>query len=323
MPTVSVCIPAYNMARYLPFAIESVLNQEFRDFELVICDDASTDSTPDICRRYDDSRVRYLRTAGKSGQGGAFNRCLQEARGEFVTILHHDDYFLPGFLQNRVARFRSDSRLDFVFGAIQMIDAQGQHSSISRNWQEDRFFAVGELLEPMLYACILCPPSLMIRKSCLDRVGNFRTDLTWGPDWEWDLRLTERCAGYYCSAALAAYRVHDQSGTAEQLNAAKNGPQERRILQETFARLASQNPAIASLKRPVYKALARRHMFFAGEALAGNRKSVARSNLWYAFLADGTMALRPTFWAFLLGATGPTCFFTVYRSLRFRRLSSQ
>ena len=321
--TVSVCIPAYNMARYLPFAIESVLRQEFQDYELVICDDASTDSTPDICRGYRDSRIRYLQTAGKSGQGKSVQSLLAgEHGGKLVTILHHDDYFLPGFLQDRVVRFESNHQLDFVFGAVQIIDAQGQTLSTSGRWKEDRLFGQGELLEPMLYGCILCPPSLMIRKSCLEKVGTFRTDLTWGPDWEWDLRLAERCAGYYCSEALAAYRVHDESGTAEQLNAAKNGPQERRILREAFDRLSPQNPAVAKLKGPVYGALSRRHMYFAGEALAHHRKSVARSNLWYAFLANYSMALRPTFWAMLLGATGPTRCFTAYRNLRFGRVIS-
>src|SRR5262245_53656708 len=99
---VSVCIPTYNTARYLPTAVESVLAQEYRNYELVICDDGSTDNTPELCKQYDDPRVRYVRTPGKSGQGGIFNRCLEEARGELVTLLHADDYFLPGFLEDRV-----------------------------------------------------------------------------------------------------------------------------------------------------------------------------------------------------------------------------
>jgi len=313
---VSICIPTYNTARYLPAAIESVLRQDYRDYELVICDDGSTDNTPEICKSYDDPRIRYIRTPGKSGQSGNFNRCLNEARGEFVTLLHADDCFLPGFLEDRVGRLAAASAHDFVFGAVQVIDAAGSPLSLNARWAEDRAFAAGELLGPMLHGCILCPPSLMIRKSCLEKVGKFRSDLTWGPDWEWDLRLAERCAGSYTSKPLAAYRVHDASGTAEQLNAAKNGPQERRILRETFARVCAANPDLARLKGPVYRGLSRRHMFFAEEALLAGRRSVARSNLWYAFLSDLTMALRPTFCALLAGATGPRFCYSLYRTIR-------
>jgi glycosyltransferase involved in cell wall biosynthesis len=316
LPIVSVCIPAYNMARYLPFAIESVLNQKFQDYELVICDDASTDSTPEICRSYDDSRIRYVRTAGKSGQGRAFNRCLDEARGEFVTILHHDDYFLPGFLEDRVARLQGSPQFDFVFGSVQVIDADSVLQSTTGRWPDDKVFEPGELLEPMLHGCILCPPSLMIRRSCLEKVGRFRTDLTWGPDWEWNLRLAEHCAGAFTATPYAAYRVHDASGTAEQLNAAKNGPQERRILSETFARIGQSNPELGKLKGPVFRDLSRRHMYFADRAVLEGRRWVARSNLWYAMLADFTMLCRPTFWAMLIGAIGPSAFYRLYRNMR-------
>lgn len=318
MVKVSVCIPTYNTARYLPAAIASVLGQAYQDYELVICDDGSTDETPQICRRYDDARIRYIRTPGKSGQGGNFNRCLSEARGEFVTLLHADDYFLPEFLADRVARLEASPEFDFIFGTVQVVDAGGAHLSTTGRWSEDKVFGPGELLEPMLHGCILCPPSLMIRKSCLAKVGLFRTDLTWGPDWEWDLRLAEHCGGCFTSNPLAAYRVHDASGTAEQLAAAKNGPQERRILTETFTRLCAVNPTLAKLKKPVFRELSRRHMHFAEQALLEGRRAVARSNLWYAMLADCAMLFRPTFWALCLGATGPACCYRAYKSLRRR-----
>jgi glycosyltransferase involved in cell wall biosynthesis len=313
---VSVCIPTYNTARYLPFAIDSVLGQEYADFELVICDDASTDNTPEICRGYDDPRLRYVRTAGKSGQGGIFNRCLMEAQGEFVTLLHADDYFLPGFLEDRVSRLVSCPDMDFIFGTVRVVDAEGQTVNESGRWCEDQSFGKGELLEAMLHGCVLCPPSLMIRKTCLEKVGPFRTDLTWGPDWEWDLRLAEQCAGCFTSRVLAAYRVHDASGTAEQLSAAKNGPQERRILLETLARIDQRNGKCRRLRRSALVALSQRHMYFAEQALFGKRANVTRSNLYYAALANPWMLGRPTFWALFVSSYGWSNWYTSYRSLR-------
>ena len=86
MSLVSVVIACYNHGRFLPAAVESVLAQDFIDYELVICDNASTDETPELCRRYTDPRIRYLRFEELTNQAGSFNRCLQEARGELECL---------------------------------------------------------------------------------------------------------------------------------------------------------------------------------------------------------------------------------------------
>lgn len=316
MPRVSICIPTYNTARYLPRAIESVLEQDFTNFELVICDDGSTDNTPEICWGYKDPRIRYIRLPGKSGQASNFNRCIREAGGEYLTILHADDYFLPGFIANRVSKLDGDPRVGFVFGAVRVVDAEGKLLSESGRWAEDRSFVKGGLVEPLLFGCILSPPSLMVRMALVKEVGLFRTDLTWGHDWEWAIRLAENAGAYYVSEPMSAYRVHDASGTAEQLNAAKNGRQERRILQETLARLSQTDRRIENLRVDVFKALCRRHMYFAEQALLAGRRAVTRNNLWYAAFADRRMIIRPTFWALLVGSFGPASLYSVYRHLR-------
>ena len=315
MPKVSVCIPTYNTARYLPEAIESVLEQSFTDYELVICDNASTDQTTEICSSYGDPRIRYARFEEKTNQAGNFNRCLKEARGEFITILHADDFLLPGFLADRVERLE-DREIGLVFGAVQIVDRQSAIISTQSRWSEDRRFKPGELLESLLFGCIVSPPSLMVRKECADLAGAFRADITWGHDWEWALRLAENSAACYASAPLAAYRVHDESGTAEVLNSAENGHQERQILKETLARISSGDKRLGKLKRPAFRALSRRHMYFAEQALLGGRRRVVSNNLWYAARADLGMLVRPTFWALLLASAGPISIYTRYRALR-------
>ena len=315
MPRVSVCIPTYNTARYLPQTIESVLAQDFADYELVICDNASTDDTPELCQKYRDERLRYLRFEDLTNQAGNFNRCLSEARGELVTLLHSDDYFLPGFLNDRVGRFERDPKLGLVFGAVEVVDAGGEHVSTSTRWPQDRSFGPGELVEELVMGCLVSPPSLMVRRSLIEKAGRFRSDLTWGHDWEWTIRLAEQGTAEYASHAFAAYRVHDASGTAEILNAAKNGHQERLILEETFARLIS-NAALRSRHRAAYRALSRRQMYFAEQSLLADRKSVARNNLWFAALADPTMIIKPTFWALLIATVGPTTVYQRYIALR-------
>jgi glycosyltransferase involved in cell wall biosynthesis len=322
-PKVSVCIPTHNTERYLPQAIESVLEQEFADYELVICDNASTDGTPELCLGYKDSRIRYVRFNEKTDQAGNFNRCLDQVNGEYFTLLHADDLFLPRFLADRVRRLHSHPDAGFVFGAVKIIDANGQVTETKGRWAGDRIFDVGEALESLLFGCIVSPPSLMVRSSCVDKAGKFQTNLTWGHDWEWVLRLASCFGAIYGSEPLAAYRVHDDSGTAEVLSTAKNGHQERKILEDTFARLALTDSKWQHLRPAAFKALSRRHMYFAECGLLDGQKRVARNNLYYAARADSLMLTRPTFWALLLGSLGPAGLYRWYRGLRNETLSAQ
>src|SRR6185312_7546784 len=130
-------------------------------------------------------------------------------------ILHADDLHDPGFLAARVAAFEARPEIGFIFGAVRVIDDDGAALSVSAPWPVDREFRPGELLADLLQGCLVCPPSLMVRRSLVEAVGPFRTDLTWGHDWEWTIRLAEQGTGLYACRPLASYRVHAASGTAE------------------------------------------------------------------------------------------------------------
>jgi len=316
MPKISICIPTYNTARYLPETIESVLQQEFADYELVICDNASTDDTPQICRRYKDERLRYVRFEELTNQSGNFNRCLKEAKGEYLTLLHADDFILPGFLEDRANRLAGHPDVGFVFGAVKIVDEKSTVTSTVSRWSEDRDFGRGELLDSLILECIVSPPSLMVRKACADQVGFFRTDLTWGHDWEWTLRLAGQWAGRFASQPLAAYRVHSESGTTEQLEGAENGHQEERILKAVLARLGAGDSRFRKLRRNAFRALGHRQMYFAEQALLRGLKHVARNNLWYAAKSDLKTVTRPTFWALLAASAGSANWYRRYRTMR-------
>lgn len=313
VPGVSVCVPVHNGERFVGQAIDSVLEQTFEDYELVICDDASTDATPEICRRYSDPRVRYVRFEERGGQARSFNRCFEQSRGQFFTLLHADDFFLPSLLERRVRQLTERPGVGFVCGAICMVDVAGTVISTSIPWRESIEFRLRGLVEPLLHGCVILYLGLVLRR---ERWVPFRTDMTWGHDWDWELRLAEANAAYYDAEPLACYRVHDASGTAENLNSAKNGIQERQILDEALTRVASLDTRAASWRRSALRALALRHMYFSEQALLENRQPVARYNLRYALRADLSMAIRPTMWAILLGSIAGRRWYVAFRRLR-------
>jgi glycosyltransferase involved in cell wall biosynthesis len=100
-PRVSIGLPVYNGENYLRPALDSILHQDYTDFELIISDNASQDATEQICREYaaKDPRIRYYRNEKNIGASGNFNRLVELARGEFFKWAAHDDVHLPGFLR--------------------------------------------------------------------------------------------------------------------------------------------------------------------------------------------------------------------------------
>ncbi len=319
MPLVSVCIPVHNMGRYVGDAIRSVLDQDQGDFELIVCDDASSDETPAIAASFEDRRLRYCRHDARVGQAANFNRCLRVASGEFTTILHADDLLLLGFLSDRASRLLRAPETAFVFGAVDVIDAEGRKVGLNAPWSEDRRFSSREMLETLLRACVVCPPSLMVRRTCAVTAGPFREDLTWGHDWEWTMRLATTGSAEYVAEPRAAYRVHDGSGTADMLKAAKNGAQERQILADTLIALTARDGTFRRSRRDAFANLGRRHLHYAHLALERGQKAVVRHNLGWAARADLSLATKPTYWLLALASLGLRSPYT--RWARFRGLS--
>lgn len=126
-PKVSIGMPVYNGEQFLAEALESILAQTFNDFELVICDNASTDATEEICRGYvaQDQRIRYFRQSENIGAAGNYNDCFRRARGKFFKWAAHDDKIAPGFIKACLARLEADHSVAVAFAQMREIDALG------------------------------------------------------------------------------------------------------------------------------------------------------------------------------------------------------
>ena len=293
--------------------------QDFTDFELVVCDDGSTDDTPQVVSGYRDRRVRSLRFQNGGGQSANFNRCINEARGEFVLLLHADDYLLPGYLSARVDQLMWDNSRVLAAGGTVLVDDEGVEQGIDVRFSEDRDFPDGAFVRELMLQCLIVPVSMVFRREAARRAGPFRTDIVWGPDWEWALRLAALGGVHYDATPRAAYRVHSGSGTASAIGAGRNGPQERMILDEVFARLkvdARFAGDLPALRQRAGWFLGLRHMAFAEELLGAGKNGLARANLGWARRAAPALLTRPTYWAMLVGTIMPAGAFRAYRKLR-------
>jgi len=124
-PTVSVVMPVYNTAKYVQEAVESVLAQTFADFELLIIDDAGTDQSIELCRQYDDPRIRII-SQNNRGLAGARNTGIRNAKGQFIGLLDSDDLWESDKLERHVAHLRKSPNVGVSYAASRMIDDDGQ-----------------------------------------------------------------------------------------------------------------------------------------------------------------------------------------------------
>ncbi len=136
IPAISVGLPVYNGADYVAEAIESLINQSFEDFELLIQDNASTDGTEQICRAYAaaDPRISYVRNPQNVGAAANYNLVFQRARGRYFKWAAHDDVCTPDFLERCVEVLERDPAVVLCCGQTQLINDDG--SPVTYDWKQ-------------------------------------------------------------------------------------------------------------------------------------------------------------------------------------------
>lgn len=296
-PKVSVCIPSYNAAQFLPAAIDSVLAQTFGDFQLVVSDDASDDETPSICRRYSDPRFRASRSERRLGQSGNWNRCLELASGEYVILLHADDQLLPGYLERAVAALDAHEDVGLVHCAVQYIGERGEPRALQRLFDEDTIDRDGVTLRRLLLdGCVISPAGVMVRRTAYEAVGQFTDEIIWGVDWHMWIRIGLGYAVAYLSEPLAAYRVHDHSGTAAVMASGRNARDERRAIDDVFELIESARPELSGLKPAAVRGVAHRTWCVAETMCAQGKMTAARAGIRHAIEISPEMIRQPRTW---------------------------
>ena len=122
---VSIIMPSYNTAKYIGKSIQSVLNQTYKNWELLIVDDCSTDDTEKVIKSFDDKRIRYLKNDKNSGAAVSRNKALREAKGRWIAFLDSDDLWLPEKLERQIA-FMLDNGYSFTFTDYRIVSPSGE-----------------------------------------------------------------------------------------------------------------------------------------------------------------------------------------------------
>lgn len=171
-PLVSVVMAAYNGQEYLNIAIDSMLQQTYSNFELILIDDGSTDNTANIVENYTDKRIRYIHQSNR-GLAAALNHGIQQARGQYIARMDCDDISYPTRLAEQVAFLEKNKTIGLVGTSFDLVDENGR--IIDRSIHLD---APGDLQLEFLVRNPFGHGTIMIRKKALDAVGPYDTNQT-------------------------------------------------------------------------------------------------------------------------------------------------
>jgi len=218
-PKISVCIPTYNYGRFISEAIDSVLGQTFSDFELLVADNASTDSTEEIVRQFaaQDARIRYVRHESNLGMVGNWNYCLREARGKYIKFLFADDLFASDeILELMASVLDADESVSLVGSARKLVNSDSGITKILSFSRENKVLNGTVAINMCIRQkqnLIGEPTAVMFRNNQAER--GFDNKYHQLVDLEMWFHLLEKGKYHYFAEPLCVFRMHDEQESAK------------------------------------------------------------------------------------------------------------
>lgn len=209
-PVISVVMPAYNCAGFLRESLDSLLNQTFSDFELIIINDGSTDNTADIIRSYKDARIRYLENSKNEGLAFTLNRGIDLSRGRFIARMDGDDICLPQRFHQQLNFFEAHPDAAILTSWVELMDEDGKFAGY---WEEEKRAGTPQKIRSQLVKdnCI-AHPTVMAKAELLSKYKYNLTQAT--EDYDLWLRITaDNIPVYKLEEVLVKHRINLNSFT--------------------------------------------------------------------------------------------------------------
>jgi amino acid adenylation domain-containing protein len=209
---VSVIIPAYNSAQYLPEAVDSVLNQTHSGCEIIVVDDGSTDETKVVCAKYSDEKHSTVKYVYQSNQGlpAARNKGVEASSGQYLVFLDSDDCLLPSAVEIGLQAMQERPEAGFVFGRYlyQLVRADGTFSTESTFENQPPIASYATILADRHRTQCACG---MFRREVFEAVGGYNRELWALEDIDLLLRIAQSFPIYYHQQVVSEYRIRDQN----------------------------------------------------------------------------------------------------------------
>ena len=210
MPKISVVIPTHNRAKYICEAIDSALSQTYKDFEIIVVDDGSTDNTKSVLIKYGD-RIRYFHQQAK-GQSAARNFGIREAKGEYVAFLDSDDVWLPSKLETYLNYFNSNTKIPFICAKMGVINEKGKKITGKLKPEHEP----GTDFRTIIEKGSCSTSTFMVKRDILDSI-RFDEDLAKLTDLDFCLKIAKQHKILVIKEILTLYREHALNSCANKV----------------------------------------------------------------------------------------------------------
>ncbi len=211
-PRVSVIVPVYNGAKTVAEALQSVFAQSYKDYEVIVVNDGSTDSTAEVLAGFGD-KIRLISLGQNGGQSAARNLGASQARGDYLAFLDQDDIWYTHKLEWQVAVLDDNPELGLVYSDLDEIDEQGRY----KTWEVHKTFGMSHpktsLVSVLINDVFILPSTVVCRKECFAQVSGFDTRLSGYEDDDLWIRLWPVCRFHYIPKALIKWRIYLSSSS--------------------------------------------------------------------------------------------------------------
>lgn len=214
-PLVSVCIPAYNSAGYIMDTVNSILNQTYRNLELVVVDDCSTDDTYEVLCAIQDERLKLYRNEHNLGMSGNWNRCLKLCSGEYVKLICADDLLAENALELEVSALEEHSTAVIAESDTKLVDLDGDGKGFYKRYGKKGLVDGRKICRRGFFNkdYFGAPQANTFRRSVAEKIGGFDPAFTYILDYDFFVSLA--CEGdvYIIHESLNFFRVRKESNT--------------------------------------------------------------------------------------------------------------
>jgi len=301
-PSVSMIVPCYNYGRYVAQAIDSILSQTIVDLEIIVIDDASSDETQEVLKRFhDEARVRIIRHEVNIGHIRSYNEGLELARGAYVGILSADDYCLASnVVAAQVRLFEADPNVGMVYAAHILVSPWEE--KVIRPWPETCLRKGSEELEHLIWGNYVPHSGTLVRADVQREIGPYDLDLPHTADWFLWLRVALKYDIGYLAEPAYAYRIHGENMRHKQISATRAADESLDVLERTYG-LAKALPG----KMDPWRARTLDHALLQNawfDLSFGHRTRVWRAGA-HAVAKRPRVLMNGEFWKLLTASAGP------------------
>ena len=219
---VSVIVPSYNYAQYIKKRMDSLIKQTYRDIEILVIDDCSSDNSVQVLREYESHpRVRLVICEQNGGWAAVNNQGVEISSGEFILFAQCDDDCDPHMIERLVDAMRINPTAGIAFCRSLLVgednqmlgdDFAGRETSFRTRCAKDTLISGSEMSRFLLHSCVIPNLSAMlIRRGCFSSVGNFTSSYRVCGDWEWFFKIASRYDVAYIAEPLNRFRQHDNT----------------------------------------------------------------------------------------------------------------